>query len=190
MPENLICPKCGREYPWQVPREYCLTCKTEFRRGTCYVCRQYSEDIRIGKCYKCSLVINRKYSKRIRDKANAEYEAWTEMVSTMPKPVKSFTEADWIKACVFFKGCALCDSPQIEARALFIPAHRGGAYTMYNVIPLCEKCATSYGQSIRSKTNPFYNATANYSAVQLKRLARMRGYLKERYDEYRQSNGV
>ena len=70
-----------------------------------------------------------------------EYEdAWEQVLRS--NPVVVLTEKEWLNICKYFNGCALCGGP-IQVRALFFPSSRGGAYTPWNVIPLCEKCRLS-----------------------------------------------
>lgn len=190
MPSDITCPKCGRVYPWQVPREFCQSCRTELLQGTCYVCREYSDAIRHGKCMDCSREINRRYIRRRRARANDEYAEWVTMISNVPRPIRALTEEEWRAVCVHFKGCALCGKYEIEARLLFVPAHRGGTYTKFNVIPGCEKCATAFNQTVKAKGNPMHTATTAYSSAQLARLEEIKKYLKERFDEYGQETSI
>lgn len=185
MPENIVCPTCGREYPWQVPREYCQSCKTEFTRGTCYVCRTYREDLRHGKCKDCCRDISRQCIARKRADSNNNYAGWVKKINSVPAPIHTLTEDEWLEACRYFGGCALCSKPQIETRLMYVPAHRGGKYTMYNMVPACEDCATSYKQTVKARGNPFtrvYNCNDYKDSVA--RLKKVMTYLEGKYDEY------
>lgn len=53
----------------------------------------------------------------------------------------------------------MCNSDNIDARGFFIPFKEGGQYCNWNVIPLCDKCATR----LRVQVNPFikYHTTLN-----------------------------
>lgn len=187
MIENIKCPKCGHEYPWQVPREYCRFCRTELTRGTCYLCKQYNDRIRHGKCQACSNKLNVKSVQRSAARAKSEYAEWLEKIK-VPKPIVPLSEDDWIRACSYFGGCALCDSDQIDARLLFVPGSRGGTYTMFNVIPACEKCATALRQAASYKGDPF--SVRNIGGTYKPRLTKIRAYLQERLDEYGKTNGI
>ena len=61
------------------------------------------------------------------------------------------TEDEWLDACRYFGGCALCDSDSIDARGYFIRFEDGGKYNACNVIPLCDTCATT----LKYQSNPF-----------------------------------
>lgn len=45
---------------------------------------------------------------------------------------------------MYFDGCARCHSKDIDARGFFVGAKLGGRYCDWNVIPLCEKCASNW----------------------------------------------
>lgn len=67
-----------------------------------------------------------------------EYErAWRLVLAAAPST--PITEAEWMKACAFFNGCAFCGGP-IETRAKYFPVYLNGAHTAWNVIPLCAEC--------------------------------------------------
>lgn len=190
MIENITCPTCGHVYPWQVPRSMCRYCKTEFTRGTCYVCREYKDHIRHGKCRECSNEINSRSSKRQAANAAQEYAEWVNKITSVPKPLKTLTEDDWLYACSYFNGCAICGEDTIDARVLFVPGHRGGTYTMYNVIPACEKCATAHNQTAAYKNNPFSALYGKYTRANRERLETLKKYLQERLVEYDKRNSI
>ena len=68
----------------------------------------------------------------------AEYEkAWRLVLACAP--ATPITEAEWDKACRFFRGCAICGG-SIEIRAKYFPATLNGTHTAWNVIPMCSEC--------------------------------------------------
>lgn len=188
MPSNLICPKCGREYPWQVPRSNCSTCGTEFTRGVCYVCRVWKDKLWHGQCGDCLAVSKAKYYKKTMGDLDDIYNGWIDKVSAVPKPVKLITEEEWDNACRYFKGCALCDEPQIEARILYIPLYQGGSYTKFNVVPVCEKCATSYRVATRQKTNPYRVMWMDRTKATKERFKNIADYLANMLEVYNDEN--
>ena len=72
------------------------------------------------------------------------YDAWLEKVKAVPKDYPTLTEAQWLEACRHFDGCARCYSRDIDTRGFFVGAKLGGRYCDWNVIPLCEKCASNW----------------------------------------------
>ncbi len=184
MPNDLVCPTCNRVYPWQVPREKCSTCGYYFTRGTCYVCREYKDELWHGGCKECKKIGNRNWMRRAASNANDEYDAWVASICAVPKPVRLLTEDEWDRICNYFKGCALCGAMEIESRILYVPGHRGGVYTKFNVLPVCEKCATSYKQQANYKGNPFENLWFQYTAEKRRRLESLKKYLHNMLEEY------
>jgi hypothetical protein len=121
----------------------------------------------------------------MRLQATADYKDWIKMITSLPKPVKPLTEDEWIKACSYFKDCAYCGAQQIEARVLFIPGYKGGMYSKFNVVPCCEKCATSIKNSNKAKSTPF-----SVDRMEPWRLKKITDYLEEQFNEYRKDNGL
>lgn len=193
MPDNLICPKCGAVYPWQKPRDKCRYCKTRFTRGTCAICHEYSDKVNRGYCTKCKAKSDIAYLRRNKAKATEEYLDWLNTISQVPAPLRTLTEEDWDYACRYFGGCAICGKPEIEARVYYVPRGLGGSYTMYNIVPVCEKCAMTYNQVLRDATvsNPFKAVYGQYHAENRHRVDKVKSFLKERYEEYvRQAKSV
>ena len=79
------------------------------------------------------------------------------MISKVRKPIKTLTEDEWIRACAHFGSCATCGASSIDARGMFIPFKFGGRYAAWNIIPLCDKCATA----IKFQHNPFIRYKPN-----------------------------
>lgn len=87
--------------------------------------------------------------------ALSAYEMWVKRVKSAP--FKVLTEDEWLEACTYFGGCALCRKKEIDVRGFFLPFVEGGRYTAWNVIPLCKACGH---RAFRSR-NPFeYNNIA------------------------------
>jgi hypothetical protein len=78
------------------------------------------------------------------------YNEWLEKIKAIPKNYPTLTEQQWMEAVKHFNSCALCGNESIDARGYFVPFNKGGRYCDWNIIPLCERCAT------KTKTNPNY----------------------------------
>jgi hypothetical protein len=113
-----------------------------------------------------------------------KYAKWLEQITAAP--FKPLTEEQWLKACRYFGGCALCDTPEIEARGYFIQFKQGGRYTAWNILPLCELCATE----LKKQLNPFRrldtqlnNSLPVVRGISKDKLNRATEYLQERLNE-------
>lgn len=58
------------------------------------------------------------------------------------EPISLLTDNEWYEICNHFRGCALCESSDIERRLFFLPTKIGGTYNRFNVFPACEKHST------------------------------------------------
>lgn len=161
------CKGCGWEFPLETPYNNCPFCHREFSVGTCSVCGELVDDIVPGKgkkCYKCFRAYVNKLCKsdqhseyrserhqQQRADKDRQLKEWVE--ATNAANTHPLTEEEWLEACRHFNGCALCGNESIDARGYFIPFKLGGKYVASNVIPLCEKCATS--TRLTRNTNPF-----------------------------------
>ena len=158
------CKKCGWVYPKVTPYSSCRFCGMAFTEGTCKKCGEYTYDLIPGTglcrtCYnKRQLTYNRTASKaaaaerhrrKIIKEADDRFAAWTQRLKQIN--MHTLTEEEWMEACNYFGGCALCGSDSIDARGYFIKFEDGGKYNACNVIPLCDKCATD----LKRQTNPF-----------------------------------
>ena len=81
-------------------------------------------------------------NKRLMRRRAAVYEEWCERIKKIPKTYPTLTEAQWLEAVKHFDGCALCENETVDTRMYFIPLSKGGRYCDWNIIPVCEKCAT------------------------------------------------
>ncbi len=199
---NRVCTGCGWVYPPSYNEARCRFCGTEFterycpdcgklgvpyKKGSllcrpCYVQRYWAD----GKASDATLLWRALKLQEIEE----TYQAWLKRITTMP--FVPLTEEDWLRACRYFEGCALCDIPEIEARGYFIQFSDGGRYTAWNILPMCEKCATV----LKMQINPFkrLNSQVNsnlpiHRGATYKKLDKAYEYLQERLDEYeKQSN--
>ena len=74
----------------------------------------------------------------------AQFDEWLAKIKRVPRNYKTLTEAQWLEACNFFNGCARCGSDEIDTRGFFVDAKLGGRYCDWNIIPLCESCASAW----------------------------------------------
>lgn len=188
------CKKCGWEYPFITPYPSCRFCGTWFTVGICKVCGEYSDDIipSTKLCRTCYNKRNGVYQKRVKrttednqkkyrrlvKEADDRFAAWTKRLSEIK--THTLTEDEWLEACRYFGGCALCANDSIDARGYFVRFEDGGKYNACNVIPVCDKCATE----IKYQSNPFrqMNPTLNRNlatsrGLSLAKLERAAGYL-------------
>lgn len=152
-------------YPVDTPYTTCKFCGTPFTEGVCKVCGKYSNEMvpRTSLCKDCFNKRRRLYGqyrvrttdqniahyRRLCKEADERFAAWTKQLKSIK--THALTEEEWLAACKYFGGCALCDSESIDARGYFIDFKDGGRYNACNVIPLCEKCATE----LKYQHNPF-----------------------------------
>ena len=90
-----------------------------------------------------------------------KFDRWLDLIKQVPKPLKTLTEDEWIAACRYFGKCATCGNESIDARAFFITFALGGRYAAWNVIPVCDKCATA----LRRQQNPFIKYSDNVDNI-------------------------
>lgn len=111
------------------------------------------------------------------------HDAWIAKVQAVPKDYPTLTEAQWLEACQHFDGCARCHNKDIDARGFFIGTKLGGRYCDWNVIPLCEKCASNWDleQSVfrNAESRDRNNGTTEYSEC----LAKIVDYLGGKLDD-------
>lgn len=158
------CPKCGWVYPITYPEVSCRFCGTRFKKGFCDGCGKY-DDIRYGrlctKCYSRKIMDNtttaqatakwqRRYARRRQEKEDV-FDEWLAAIARVPKPLQTLTQAEWVAACKHFGHCALCGQDSIDARGMFVAYALGGRYAAWNIIPICDKCATA----LKHIQNPF-----------------------------------
>lgn len=165
------CPKCSWEYPVVYPRIYCRFCNTMLTTGICSRCLTFGELLAGSTiCRECAKVLdkdkqtvteyNREKMRRWRAKRRKEFEEWVKLVNKANKNLKLLTEAEWLEACNYFKGCALCGKEEISARSFFIAYKYGGRYAAWNIVPTCEQC----NKNMHRQQNPFLSAKT-YSAA-------------------------
>ena len=141
------CEKCGWVLDIRDPTSRCPRCKTKFEAGVCRVCGEikpyYSEERNV--CRDCYLYVIKKPDddRRLAARRRAVYQEWRDKIAKIPKNYPTLTEAQWLQACAHFDGCACCGSESVDARGYFVPFRDGGRYCDWNIIPMCERCATA-----------------------------------------------
>lgn len=151
-----VCSKCGWVYPITHNERSCRFCKEPFEKRFCSVCGLYTillpNSLMCHDCHNLLLyTFNYKPGLKGQYEAIQYFEEWLKLIEAVPKPIKTLTEDDWIKACRYFGKCALCNSENIDARVLFIAFNLGGRYAAWNVLPGCDICATE----LKREQNPF-----------------------------------
>ncbi|MNB69350.1 hypothetical protein D3C75_158780 [compost metagenome] len=165
-------PECGWEYPLSYEFSKCRFCRYDLDYHKCTDCGTWKhindfymkvDGYKYPYCKKCSSVrgnafkrnnpewtkaYDQKYAADRRAEAERIYEDW---LASTQVPFKPMTEDEWLQACIYFNGCALCGSPHIEARHFFVLFEKGGRYAPWNMFPVCGAC----GYSTRRTENPF-----------------------------------
>lgn len=144
--EMRICPKCGFAMPLMTTKSICPVCKTYWPGGKlCSHCGEFSEWIHRsdGYCLDCKHMSDRLWRIRKNKNIDKQYKDWLDLMNGIPGPLVTLTEDDWLRVCSYFEGqCSICHEGVIDARMYFVDFKQGGRYTSYNIIPVCEKCAT------------------------------------------------
>lgn len=146
------CKRCGWVYPITQPGNICKICGEPFDVVLCRSCGSIiSGDERYaGKnlCVACGKSYNNAhspiYKKKRIEALEKRFDDWITKVQQVPAKYPTLTEAQWLEVCRFFDGCARCHNEIIDARGFFIGAKLGGRYCDWNVIPLCERCASRW----------------------------------------------
>lgn len=146
------CKHCGWVYPITQPGVACRICKTPFEVVVCRMCGEVvSGDKRVKStnlCKRCfngiNLVSSRKSKAKRLESLEGRFNAWLAKVRSVPKNYPTLTEEQWLAACRHFDGCARCHSDNVDTRGFFISAALGGRYCDWNIIPLCERCASRW----------------------------------------------
>lgn len=193
---NRICVGCGWVYPSSFNKPRCRFCGTVFAERICPYCGElktpYKKHSPICRdCYNRSQREGDHGERMLRwrakrlDTVEKKYTDWLEQITAAP--FKPLTEEQWLQACRYFGGCALCDITEIAARGYFVQFEEGGRYTAWNILPLCEKCATE----LKKQPNPFRRLDTQLNGnlpqcrgVSIKKLRRATKYLQERLNEY------
>ena len=140
------CKKCGWVLDIRDPHVKCPVCKTRFEVGICAKCGKPVEYYRQDRlvCRECYDTAVRKpdAGRNLLKRRREIYEEIKQKMAMVPKDYHRLTEAEWLETVKHFKGCALCESECVDARWYFIPFKEGGRYCAFNVIPVCDKCAT------------------------------------------------
>jgi len=145
------CKNCGWVYPITQPGRKCLICGAVFPVIVCTTCHKPTpiEKMESGTwtCKACAAA----HDKVVRDSKlkflEDQFDEWVAKINSVPKNYPTLTEEQWLEACRHFDGCARCHSNDIDARGFFVGAELGGRYCDWNVIPLCEKCASTWNLS-------------------------------------------
>ena len=141
------CKQCGWVLDVRDPNTRCPICKTRFTEGLCRICGEflpyYSGDRCV--CRDCYLHVTKKPDddRRLNERRKAVYKEWLAKIARVPKAYPTLTEAQWLAACKHFEGCACCGNDSVDARGYFVPFRDGGRYCDWNIIPMCERCATA-----------------------------------------------
>ena len=118
------------------------------------------------------------------------YAAWLESINSIDRRCvgstqtisNAMTEEEWLNACRYFDGCAICGEI-IDAKMYFVPLKDGGKYTSYNMIPVCEACALKRRGDTYQPFKYFNKAFGTIPNGEA-RLERMIGYLSKEIEKH------
>lgn len=192
-----VCKCCGATYPKHSLINRCTNCGQAISVFICRDCGKPLDKLYYGSalCYECYVERYRENDKkyvtqsmRRRSKKTDELFAdWLSKIAKIEKPYKYLTEDEWLEACRHFDKCAICSTNEVAARGMFIQPQDGGAYCNWNVIPICEVCATEakiqrnpWRRMLMSVRNP---STNNTGKVRRKELNNIVAYLQPKLEE-------
>lgn len=183
------CPKCKWQYPSTYNYVKCKYCDTMFDEQRCTMCKQLVPTYKFYKrsdgrltrrCPDCNRKDSREWdannkeakaarNHRMMEKhmVAAEMALYNWLDKSGDITFKSMKEDEWLEACRYFGGCAICGNEHIETRHFFIPFEEGGKYTAWNMIPLCGPCAAAIPKSIKNPFSWFNKYLGNATALGL-----------------------
>lgn len=187
------CSNCGWIYPITQVGRLCLICGAEMDQIKCMVCGEVKErkDFIKGRnmCRSCWNFRDRANQKgvykRIYAKLDKQYQEWLDLIQSVPPGYPTLTEEQWMQACKYFNGCAICGDEDIDARGFLISFDLGGRYCDWNVIPLCERCSHHFATHV----NPYKQArnidrkTVGSNYKNRNNLDKIIRYLREKLDD-------
>lgn len=148
----------------QLLTQICWQCKQERPTGAFWVRKTGSNAGYLERvCKICTGETKREWDKRFPEQmiarnkrfiknhlaiADNKYSDWVDLTKI---DFKVLSEDEWLQACMYFGGCAICGDEYIEVRQFFVPFQSGGRYTAWNMFPMCGKCA----KQVRRSPNPF-----------------------------------
>ena len=171
------CEKCGWVVDSRDPSYDCPICKTRFKTGICRICKKQVEFYRNRLvCKTCYDTVTRKpdASLRVKQRRQQIYKEWRAKIAKVPKTYPTLTEQQWLEACKYFDGCAVCGAESIDARGYFVTFAEGGRYCDWNILPMCERCATA----ARTQPNMFLSTDPRVR----KSLTNIINYLEDKLD--------
>jgi len=185
-------------YPITQQGRSCVVCGEPFEETVCSVCGRTVKADELAKgrsmCKACWNYRDKAYQSKSYAKMYAEldsqYKEWLDRINAIPRSYPTLTEKQWLEACRYFKGCAICGSEDIESRGFFISFDLGGRYCNWNVIPLCDKCSGHFA----TNKNPYRTArfmdrrTVGSNYANRDRLDNILKYLGEKINDTRRFN--
>lgn len=184
------CKRCGWVYPITQPGNVCKICGERFDIVLCRTCgvivRREDAYADINQCLSCGRAYNNEHAPiyiRKRIKAlEARFDTWIAKVRRVPTQYPTLTEAQWLEACRYFDGCARCHNDVIDTRGFFIGAKLGGRYCDWNIIPLCERCASRWDLDKSIFVNALYKDHQERGTEYRECLEKIVQYLEVRLD--------
>lgn len=188
------CKGCGWVYPITQPGRICRICGTVFDVITCTSCGTPTpiEKMEVGTstCKACAAAHDRIVKRQKRQRQTDAFDEWIARIKSVPSNYPTLTEKQWLEACEFFNGCARCGDKVIDTRGFFVGAELGGRYCDWNIIPLCERCASRWNLSrnafITAEKADYREHCSDYREC----LAKIINYLGGKLDGASKTTGV
>lgn len=144
--EMKVCPKCGFMAPVRSSAHKCKRCGTPYPNesgGRCDYCGEWKDYVNNASrmCKQCSAIAVKKVLDRHRATAEDLYNIIVDKVALKKLPFRALRDEEWIRTCIHFDGCVMCGADRIDSKMYFIPFRKGGRYTPYNMLPICDKCS-------------------------------------------------
>lgn len=135
------CPKCGWELDIRDSKNRCPICSTMFEVRLCKGCgKPFKTSIARNYCDACRYRFSPNKVQSI--KREVKREEWLNKLQHVPKDYPRLSEEQWMEAVNYFGACAMCGGESIDTRLYFIPYEDGGKYCDWNIVPVCDACAT------------------------------------------------
>lgn len=175
------CVECGA---LQKGDMWCCTCENWLPYDQFY--SRHDKDRTPPDRYRSHCKVCERNRKKSRDKFNdnGTFKAFSKALKNdllESLPTEPLTEAQWLKACDYFKGCSICGAHDIQVRQYFITRKDGGKYVAGNMLPMCPKCCDLF--RLKSAIDPLHLHAIRDNALDMDRLEKIYIFIKERLYE-------
>lgn len=140
------CPSCGWEYPSSYNQKTCRFCGESMATNyKCCLCQSDLDTTAAAKfgewwCRSCARDLVILYEMHLADSAENFFGRWKKLLAEQLRDPMS--PSDWNATVAYFNGCAFCGDPVVTTRIPFVDMTDGGYYAEWNILPVCDSCAT------------------------------------------------